>query len=77
MFNDDKYSKVGRSVPNLLGQVVQNNNTTIDKFCNEAMSKHGNWLYICPISLVLDICNEARVSMEIGSMPNMSSIRHL
>ena len=42
MFNDEKYSKVGRSVPNLLGQVVQNNNITIDKFCNEAMSKPGN-----------------------------------
>ena len=42
LFNDDKYSKVGRTVPNLLEQVVQNNNTTIDKFCNEAMSKHGN-----------------------------------
>ena len=42
LFNDDRYTKVGRTVPSLLEQVVQNNNTTIEKFCNGAMSKHGN-----------------------------------
>ena len=39
MFNDDKCSKAGRSVPTLLDQVVSNNNTTVDTFCNIAMSK--------------------------------------
>ena len=38
-FNDDKYRKTGRPVPNLLEQVVSNNNTTVDAFCNIAMSK--------------------------------------
>ena len=40
LFNDDKYTKVGRTVPNLLEQVVKNNNTTVNEFCNVAMSKH-------------------------------------
>ena len=38
-FNDDKYRKTGRPVPNLLEQVVSNNNVTVDAFCNIAMSK--------------------------------------
>ena len=40
-FNDDKYRKTGRPVPNLLEQVVSNNNTTVGAFCNIA---------ICPIN---------------------------
>ena len=43
LFNDDKYTKTGRVVPNLLEQVVQNTNTTIETFCNNAIGKkHGN-----------------------------------
>lgn len=38
-FNDDIYSKSGRPVPSLLEQVVSNNNTTVDAFCNIAISK--------------------------------------
>ena len=46
LFNDDKYTKVGRVVPSLLVQVVHNKHTTIDEFCNYAISKkeHGNRL---------------------------------
>ena len=46
LFNDDKYSKVGRTVPSLLEQVVLNNNTTVEQFCNNAMSRHGNRLHV-------------------------------
>ena len=43
LFNDDKYVKVGRTVPSLLDQVIMNNNTTIEGFCNDAMRrKLGN-----------------------------------
>ena len=39
MFNDDKYSKPGRSFMSLLEQVCSISNKTVDGFCNEAMSK--------------------------------------
>ena len=43
LFNDDPYVKVGRVIPSLLDQVVSNNNTTIEGFCNDAMRKNvGN-----------------------------------
>ena len=42
LFNDDRYMKVGRTVPSLFEQVIQSTNSTIDKFCNVAMSKHVN-----------------------------------
>ena len=49
-FNDDKYRKTGRPVPNLLEQVVSNNNTTVDAFCNIAMSKKQGNRRNCPIN---------------------------
>ena len=43
LFNDDRYVKVGRVVPSLLDEVILNNNTTIEGFCNDAMKKYvGN-----------------------------------
>ena len=43
LFNDDNYCNVGRVVPNLLDQVVLDNNMTIEAFCNDAMrTKVGN-----------------------------------
>ena len=44
MFNDDKCTKAGRGVPNLLEQVLLNNNMTMDAFINDAMKskKNGN-----------------------------------
>ena len=42
LFNDDKYSKTGRASLNLLEQVAQNSNMTIDGFCNYAMRKKVN-----------------------------------
>ena len=45
MFNNDRYVKVGRTVPSLLDQVVMNDNTTVEGFCNEAMRRrNGNRL---------------------------------
>ena len=40
MFNNDRYTRRGRSVDALLDQVVKRNNTTIDAFCNDAMMKY-------------------------------------
>jgi hypothetical protein len=39
LFNNDKYTKIGRTVPTLLDQVIHNRNTTVEAFCNHAMSK--------------------------------------
>ena len=39
MFNDDHYSKKGRSVKTLLDQVVDNSNMNINSFCTLAMNK--------------------------------------
>ena len=39
LFNDDKYSKRGRSCLNLLDQVIGNENCTMESFCGLAMSK--------------------------------------
>jgi len=38
-FNDDKYTKRGRSTQTLIEQVVLNKNTTIDDFCNMAIKR--------------------------------------
>ena len=53
LFNDYRYTKVGRTVPSLLEQVIQNINSTINKLCNGSMSEHGNWLQYV---LALGIC---------------------
>ena len=39
MFNSDKYTKRGRPSKTLLEQVVENNTTTIDMLCNQAMMR--------------------------------------
>lgn len=41
-FNDDKYTKKGKPVKSLLQQVVDDNNVTVDTFCNMAMKKKIN-----------------------------------
>ena len=42
MFNTDKYTKAGRTIPTLLEQAASSRNCTIDGFCNYAMAKKGN-----------------------------------
>ena len=42
LFNEDKCTKAGRGVPNLLEQVLVNNNKTMDAFVNDAMKVTGN-----------------------------------
>ena len=39
MFNSDKYTKRGRPSKTLLEQVVENNTTTLDMLCNQAMMR--------------------------------------
>ena len=39
MFNNDKYTKVGRHALTLLEQVVKDRNTTLNAFCSNAMER--------------------------------------
>ena len=38
-FNNDTYTRRGRPVKSLVDQVVENENVTIDRFCNLALQR--------------------------------------